>query len=133
MREAGRHRARASRGNTETSADFGCLNITFLASFSVGLLRPVHKQAPYPKARPGHGTLLRNQLAPGESRELSCISDGSSRTRFVYFSCIIRKMRREITRGRAQQETPTSRQLDSLPRDLARSSLIYVKSKEIRI
>lgn len=72
MREVGWNlRARASRGNTETSTDFGCLNITFLVSFV--LLRPVHKQAPYPKARRCtvrkrcYGT---SQLAPGESREI---------------------------------------------------------------
>lgn len=56
-------RSRASRGNTETSADFGCLNITFLVSFvpSSSYDRSISK---HPILKPDgarHGTLLRNE------------------------------------------------------------------------
>lgn len=64
MREVGSsHRARASRGNTETSADFGCLNITFLVSFvpSSSYDRSISK---HPIRKPDgarYGTLLQNE------------------------------------------------------------------------
>lgn len=68
MREGGWYqrtltRSRASRGNTETSADFGCLNITFLVSFvpSSSYDRSISK---HPILKPDgtrHGTLPRNE------------------------------------------------------------------------
>ena len=93
-------RSRASRGNTETSADFGCLNITFLVSFvpssSYDWSISKHPILKPDGARCTERCYETSQLAPGESRKiLLYISSGSSRTRFVYFSHIIRKMRRD--------------------------------------
>lgn len=64
MREVGRyHPARASRGNTETSADFGCLNITFLVSFSSSdrsiSKHPILKPEPGQRVRHGNAATER--------------------------------------------------------------------------
>lgn len=61
MREVGRN-LRASRGNTETSADFGCLNITFLVSFVPSSYDRSISKHPILKPRyKARRTLLRNE------------------------------------------------------------------------
>lgn len=112
MREVGWN-VRASRGNTETSADFGCLNITFLVSFVPSSYdRSISKHPILKPGRARHGTLLRNG-AVGPKRIsgeiLLYISSGSSRTRSVHFSRIIRKMRRyRENNANARNRRPSS-------------------------